>query len=319
MQFGFDEMEDQLVSVVILTWERKEDVLAAVRSVYAQDYKNVEVIVVDNASTDGTVTALRSAFPAIKIIVQERNVGAAAGRNPGIAAATGGIIFLLDSDASLGKDTLKNVVSRFQSAPKAGVITCKILNATTCEIDPATWIFTEKDKADQDLEFSSFSLCECGTAFRKEVLDETGPFWDLLFFGREGEELGLRVLKAGYQILYSPQSIVHHRASPLKRVTGGNWEYYNLRNCLYIYLIHYPWWMLAGFVPLKLGTSFLRGLRRGYLRQIFRALADVGRQFSILLKKRNPMTADTARHYLKLQREHGVLSWGLTSWLKYKT
>ena len=83
MQFGFDEMEDQLVSVVILTWERKEDVLAAVRSVYAQDYKNVEVIVVDNASTDGTVTALRSAFPAIKIIVQERNVGAAAGRNPG--------------------------------------------------------------------------------------------------------------------------------------------------------------------------------------------------------------------------------------------
>ena len=44
MQFGFDEMEDQLVSVVILTWERKEDVLSAVRSVYTQDYKNVEVI-----------------------------------------------------------------------------------------------------------------------------------------------------------------------------------------------------------------------------------------------------------------------------------
>ena len=311
-------MENILVSVVILTWERKEDVLAAVQSVYDQAYRNIEIIVVDNASTDGTVDALRAAYPAIKIIVQERNVGAAAGRNPGIAAASGDIIFLLDSDASLGSDTLKKIVTKFQNAPETGAITCKILNDTTREIDPATWIFSEKDKLDQDMEFFSFSLCECGTAIRKEVFDRAGLFLDMLFFGREGEELGLRVLKAGYQILYYPESVIYHRASPLKRLEGKNWEYYNLRNCLYIYFLHYTWWMLIIFIPLKLGTSFLRGLMRGYIRQVFQALVDFCGKLPILVENRSPMTNAIANRYLKLQREHGILTWNLISWLKNK-
>lgn len=311
-------MKDTLVSVVILTWQRKDDVMAAVQSVYDQAYQNTEIIVVDNASTDGTEEALRTAFPAIKLIVLDHNMGSSAGRNPGIVAAKGEIIFLLDSDATLRHDTLSNIVLKLQGTPEAGVLTCKILNAVTLELDPNTWIFAEKDKADQDIEFPSFSFCECGVAFRREVFDRAGLFWDLLFFGREGEELGLRVLDAGYQIFYYPRSVIYHRASPRKRVAGGNWEYYNLRNCLYIYLIHYPWWMLVSFVPLKIGTSFLRGVKRGYLRQVFRALLDVSRQLPTLYKKRRPMADATAHRYLKLQREHGILTWNLTSWFKYK-
>jgi len=309
---------EPLVSVVILTWERKDDVMLAVQSVYDQAYENTEIIVVDNASTDGTVDALRSTYPSVKIIVQDRNVGAAAGRNPGIAAARGEIIFLLDSDAFLDVDTLGHIVSKFGVTPEAGAITCRILNATTRKIDPTTWIFSEEDKKDQKKEFFSFSLCECGTAFRREVFEKTGPFWELMFFGREGEELALRVLKAGFQILYYPDAIVFHRASPTKRVMGGKWEYYNLRNSLYIYFVHYPWWVLIGMIPLKLGTSFLRGLRRGYLRKVFRALCDVIRQFPVLFVLRSPMTNAVTNQYLKLQREHGILRWNLMSWLKHK-
>lgn len=307
-----------LVSVVILTWERKDDVMAAVQSVYDQAYQNTEIIVVDNASTDGTVEALNTAFPAVKLIVLDRNMGASAGRNPGIIAAKGEIIFLLDSDATLRQDTLSNIVHKFQNTPEASVLTCKILNAATQELDPNTWIFTEKDIADQDIEFPSFSLCECGVAFRREVFDRAGLFWDLLFFGREGEELGLRVVDAGYQIFYYPRAVIYHRASPRKRVAGGDWEYYNLRNSLYIYFVHYPWWMLVSFVPLKIGTSLLRSVRRGYLRQVFQALLDVSRQLPTLYKKRRPMADATAHRYLKLQREHGILRWNLTSWFKYK-
>jgi GT2 family glycosyltransferase len=218
----------------------------------------------------------------------------------------------------LRHDTLSNIVLKFQRAPEAGVLTCKILNAATLELDPNTWIFTEKDKVDQDIEFPSFSLCECGVAFRREVFDRAGLFWDLLFFGREGEELGLRVLDAGYQIFYYPRSIIYHRASPRKRVAGGDWEYYNLRNCLYIYLVHYTWWMLVIIMPLKIGTSFLRGVKRGHLRQVFQALFDVSRQLLTLYKMRHPMANATAHRYMKLQREHGILKWNLTSWFKYK-
>jgi GT2 family glycosyltransferase len=311
-------MYDILVSVVILTWERKDDVLAAVKSVYDQEYQNTEIIVVDNASTDGTVEALLLAFPAIRLVLLAQNMGAAAGRNPGILASNGEIIFLLDSDAMLGKDTLSNIVIKFQNSPEISVLACKILNVATRELDPNTWIYSEKDKADQDTEFNSFSLCECGVAFRKKVFDRAGLFWELLFFGREGEELGLRVIKAGYKILYYPKAVIYHRASQQKRVIGGDWEYYNLRNCLYIYLVHYPWWLLVIFVPLKIGSSVLKGLKRRYLRRVFRALIDVSRRLPLLFKERRPMTYSFACHYIKLQHEHGILAWNILSWLKFK-
>jgi GT2 family glycosyltransferase len=311
-------MEDILVSVVILTWERKDDVLTAVQSVYDQDYHNIEIIVVDNASTDGTVEALRTAFPAIRLIVLDRNMGAAAGRNPGIHAAKGEIIFLLDSDAALGHNTLSKIVLKFRDSLEVGVLACKFLNISTQDLDPTTWIFAEKDKADQDMEFISFSLCEGGVAFRREVFDRVGLFWDLLFFGREGEDLALRVWDAGYQILYFPKAVVYHQASPRKRVASGIQEYYNLRNCLYIYVVRYPWWMLVSFASLKIGTSLIRGIKKGYLRQVFQALLDVCRHLPILLKERQPISDATARRYLKLQREHGSLGWNLTSWFKYK-
>ena len=107
-------MGSPLVSVVIITWNRKDDVLESVQSIYKQNYQNVEVVVVDNGSTDGTADALAQVFPAVKIVTLNRNTGVSEGRNLGVAAATGEVIFFLDSDASLGHDTLSNIVRKFQ-------------------------------------------------------------------------------------------------------------------------------------------------------------------------------------------------------------
>ena len=119
-----------------------------------QAYRNCEVIVVDNGSTDGTADALRQAYPAVTVVALDRNTGATAGRNAGIAVAKGEIIFILDSDASLGRETLGRIVEKFAAEPALGVVACKILNASTGRLDPNTWIYTERDKADQDLDFS---------------------------------------------------------------------------------------------------------------------------------------------------------------------
>ncbi len=311
-------MDDILVSVIIVTWERKDDVLAAVQSVYDQAYQNTEVIVVDNASTDNTGEALRKAFPAVRLITLDRNMGAAAGRNPGILAAKGEIIFLMDSDATLGHDSLSKIVNRFNNAPDIGALTCKILSPITKELDHNSWIFTEKNKVDQDVEFLSFSINEGGVAIRKEVFDQVGLFSEFLFFGREGEELSLRILDAGYQIYYFPQAFVYHRGSQRKRVPGSQDEYYNLRNCLYIYYIRYPWWMLAGFVPLKIGTSIIRGIKKGYLRKVLEALHDFYRELPELKEKRHPVSNATAYTYFKLLRKHGSLAWDLQSWIKHQ-
>jgi GT2 family glycosyltransferase len=313
-------MEDPLVSILIVTWNRKEDILETIQLIYDQVYQNFEIIVVDNGSTDGTVEALRDTYPEVKLIVFDRNKGICSGRNAGITSARGDIFFCLDSDASPDRDTLTNVVDRFKIEPEIGVINSKILNAYTNKIDlKSGWVYTEKDKADQDKEFLSYSFSEGGCAIKREVIEKVGLFWDFLFFGCEGLDYSLRVWDAGYKVLYYPKSIVYHRASPDKRVLGGEREALFLRNTLYIYLIHYPWWMLIAFVPLKTAASLLRGTKRGYLKESFHALFTVLQQLPYLWRQRKPISNTTAFRYLQLQRQHGPLRWDLASWFKYKT
>jgi len=294
-------------------------VLDTIQSVYDQGYTNFEVVVVDNGSTDGTVEALRQAYPVVKLIALERNTGIA-GRNAGIVAAQGDIVFCLDSDATPGHDTISNLVRRFQADPEIGVINSKIVNAYTKNIDHiGGWVYTEKDKADQDMEFLSFSFSEGGCAIRKEVFDKVGLFWELLFFGCEGLDFSLRVWDAGYKVLYYPEAVVYHRASPVSRVTGSERDCLFLRNTLYIYLVCYPLWMLIIFAPLKIAATLVRGARRGYLPQTLRALIEVVRKLPTLYKQRRPIRNETARAYLGLLRQHGPLRWGLVSWAKSKT
>jgi GT2 family glycosyltransferase len=313
-------LANPLVSIVIVTWNRKADVLETIRSVHEQSYRNIEVVVVDNASTDGTVEALKQMHPEVKVIPLEQNLGASAGRNPGISAAQGEIIFLLDSDASLGSDTIRNAVQKFQSRPDVGVIACKVVNASTKEIDRrGGWIFSEKDKVDQDREFLSFSFSECGCAIRKEVFSDAGLFWEALFIDGEGEELGLRIWDAGYAILYSPESVIYHRVSPNGRVAGCNRHYYKLRNMLYIYIVRYPWWMLPIYLPTKILVALVRASRRRCVKVILQAILDVVKKMPYLLKERRPVTTKTGREYFRLQREHGPWRWDLISWFKYKT
>ena len=312
-------MDTPLVSVLIVTWNRKKDVLETVESVYEQAYRKFEIIVVDNGSDDGTIAALRLSQPDVKVVALDRNIGISAGRNAGIRIARGEIIFCLDSDASLHHDALTNLVHRFQADLDIGVINSKIVNAYTKELDGGPgWAYSEEQKANQDVEFLSWSFSEGGAAIRKRVFDQVGLFWELLFFGCEGQELSLRVWDAGYKVLYYPESIVYHRASSQQRVAGKDRDSLFFKNNLYIYIARYPFWLLILIGPLKIGAVMLRGLRRGYLLEVLKTLSEVVRAIPLLLKHRRPIRNQTAFLYLKLQRQQGPLSWGLSSWLKHK-
>ena len=313
-------MNSLLVSVLIITWNRKEDILETIRSIYEQAYRNFEIVVVDNGSIDGTVEAIRQAFPEVRLVALERNMGTTSGRNAGIIVAQGDIVFCLDSDATPERDTITNLVHRFQADPLVGVINSKIVNAYTREIDhTAGWAYTERNKADQDREFLSFSFSEGGCAIRKKVFDRVGLFWELLFFGGEGLDYSVRVWDAGYKVIYYPEAVVYHRASPQMRAVGGQRDCLSLKETLYVYLVRYPWWLLIIFAPLKIGATLVRATRQSYLRQMLGALLEVVRQLHNLWKQRRPISNRTARYYLRLQREHGPLAWDLISWFKYKT
>ena len=293
-------MKIPLISVLIITWNRKNDILKTVQSIYEQAYRNFEIIVVDNGSTDGTVDALRQAYPDVRLVALGRNMGAAVGRNAGIVAARGEIVFCLDSDASPGHDTMTNLVGRFQADPKLGVINSKVVNAYTQEIDrTAGWAYTERNKADQDREFPSFSFSAGGCAIRAEVFDRVGLFWELLFFGGEELDYSVRVWDAGYKIVYYPEAVIYHRVSPQRRVAGAERDCLSLMETLYVYMVRYPWWMLFLFVPLKIGVTSVRATRRHYLRQMLGTLLDVLQQLRNLWKQRRPISNRTAHYNLR--------------------
>jgi GT2 family glycosyltransferase len=266
------------------------------------------------------VDALRQAYPDVKIVPLERNMGVSVGRNAGIAIAQGEIIFCLDSDASPGTHTLNNLVRKFQAEPRVGVINSKIINVYTKTLDGGPgWVYSSKQKAQQYKEFLSFSFSEGGAAIRKEVFDRVGLFWDFLFFGCEGQEFSLRVWDAGYKILYYPEAIVYHRSSPNERLSEKDRDCNMMMNSLCIYFVRYPWWMFLLLAPLKFGAALFRGTRRGYLLQVLGTFLHFTQQLPYLLKHRSPVRNDTARYYLKLLREQGTLSWDLSTWLKHKT
>lgn len=86
-------MENPLVSIVILTWNRRSYVLKALESVAKQPYRPLEIILVDSVSTDGTVQAVQKNYPEVRIIRLHRNLGAVEGRNIALANCRGDIIF----------------------------------------------------------------------------------------------------------------------------------------------------------------------------------------------------------------------------------
>lgn len=313
-------MKTPLISVLIVTWNRKDDVLETLQSVYEQAYQEFEIILVDNGSEDGTVVAVSSFYPNVRIIALEKNIGISAGRNAGIKIAKGEIIFCLDSDANLSNNAFVNLINRFQSDPKLGIINSKIVNAYTKRLDTGPgWAYSEEQKANQNIEFLSWSFSEGGAAIRKEVLDTVGNFWELLFFGCEGQELSLRVWDAGYKVLYYPDSIVYHRASLHQRVSGKERDSLFFKNNLYIYIARYPFWLLILIAPLRIGAVLLRATRRGYLLDVLKVLLNIFKNFPLLLRHRKPIKNHTAFLYLKLQREQGPLSWNLLTWIKLKS
>ncbi len=112
-----------MVSVVIVSWNTRELTIAAVASALAQQTDaEVEVIVVDNGSVDGSVAALRERFAGLRVIAVGRNLGFSGGNNVGLARARGEYTLLLNSDAALRPGALQALLEAARQHPEAGAL-----------------------------------------------------------------------------------------------------------------------------------------------------------------------------------------------------
>lgn len=195
-------------------------------SLFAQDYKDFEVIVVDNGSKDDTVSFIKENYPRVSLIENKENLGAAKARNQGIKIAHGEWILTLDCDVVLEKYFLKKIMQFAQETEECvGMLQPKILRDNK-KIIYSCGISLSKLKRFYDIgkgelnngKFNRtryiFGACSAAAVYRKEMLeelkDENGYFDERFFFLAEDVDLSWRAQRRGWKALYYPQAVCYH-------------------------------------------------------------------------------------------------------------
>ena len=199
-------------SVVVLTMgDRPDDLARALASVDAQTAPGIETIVVGNGC-DPEV-------PGARVIASGENIGVAAGRNLGWAAAAGDVVFFLDDDARYeGTDVVTEAMRRFDDAPDLAVISFRIVDEDGTVISkhmPTLW----KGNPTRVTDVTTFLGGAC--AVRRSLLDTVGGFPDEFFYALEETDLAWRSLDAGLRIQYAGDLVVAHPSIPLSERAGA--------------------------------------------------------------------------------------------------
>jgi GT2 family glycosyltransferase len=196
-------------SFVIVNYNRKADILLTLsksKELIKGQELDFEIIVVDNASTDGSAAAIKQDFPDITLIENPVNTGAPAW-NLGFEKAKGKYFIILDDDSHI-EAGLNESLLYLDNNPDVGVLA---LNVVTGPYVSAMWDWKDKE------EITGF--IGCGAILRKETYDKIGGYADWMFLYVNEWEYGLRCLNAGYKIVFFENSKVIHRASPLNRTS----------------------------------------------------------------------------------------------------
>lgn len=213
-------------TIIILVFNSLKFIKPCLDSVYAQDCKDCEVIVIDNGSSDGTVGFIKKNYPAVKLIENKDNLGACKARNQGIKIAQGDWILSLDCDVILEKYFLTKMLSFTEKSEESiGMIQPKILNNDkktiySCGIH-LSWLkrFHDLGKGRFDngqfnVALDIFGACSAAAVYRRKMLEDikenTGYFDESFFFLAEDVDLSWRAQIKGWKAKFLPEAICYH-------------------------------------------------------------------------------------------------------------
>ena len=218
-------MKKPLVSIIILNWNGLEHLETCLPSVIGQTYENIEIIVVDNGSTDGSVEYVQQNYDTIKLVCNSTNVGFSKGNNIGIQIASGKYIAVLNNDTELDSNWVSSLVEVAEEHPDAGMFACKILsyydrNSIDCVGHLIYPDGLSRGRGRGEIDKGQYNKIEevafpsgCAALYRKEMLEQIGLFDERFFIYVEDSDLGMRGRLAGWKCLYVPNAIVYHKYS----------------------------------------------------------------------------------------------------------
>ena len=274
-------MAEPRLSVVIPNWNGKHFLSTCLEALRRQTYQELEVIIADNASADGSQAFIKTEYPEVRLLELDHNCGFTGACNTGIEAADGEIIALLNNDTEVDEHWAAEIIAAFDEHHEVGIVASKMLLFDQRErLHTAGDFFTtdgragnrgawEIDTGQYDRGEYVFSACGGSAAYRQSMLLEIGTLDDDFFFLLEDADLAWRAQLAGYKVWYAPSAIVYHHLS----ATGGGAtaSYYDGRNGI---------WLIVKNMPAS--------LLRKYARQILARQATLA--WEALLAWRGPET-----------------------------
>ena len=265
-------MPEPRLSVVIPNWNGKHFLAVCLNSLRRQTHREIEVIIADNASTDGSQAFIKVNYPEVRLIELAENRGFTGACNLGIDSAQGEVIALLNNDTEADQHWAEEIIAAFADHPEVGMVASKMLLFDQRDrFHTAGDFFTadgragnrgawEIDQGQYDRAEYVFSACGGSAAYRRSMIAEIGTLDDDFFFLLEDVDLAWRAQLAGYKVWYAPDAIVYHHLS----ATGGGVtaSYYDGRNGIWLIVKNMPTSLLRKYWrQLLVRQAALAGLR----------------------------------------------------------
>lgn len=262
-----------LCSVIVVNYNGKNLLERFLLSIIKMDYPNFEVILVDNASKDGSVGLVSSRFPQVRIIENSKNDGTAEGSNVGARQAKGDYVLWLSNDMELNPDFLTCLIELAQSSDDIGICTCKMKRITEKgeklnEIDsiggdvdiygfPSARGINQIDRGQMDQACEVFFSFGGALLIKKSVLNIVDGYDPAYFTLGDDIDLCWRVRLAGYKVMAQPSAILYHRVSAtLSKWKRAERRFISERNMFRTILKNYSLRSLATVLPQYLGLLF---------------------------------------------------------------
>jgi len=280
--------ENPLVSIIVLNYNAGELLLNCIESIKKSVYKNLEIIVVDNISTDKSQEICKEKYPDIKLIQNDENFGYCEGNNIGIREAKGDYIIILNPDTIVKSNWIEELISAYNKFGE-GLYQPKHLSLNEKTVYMSTGnmlnIFgfgyaREKGKKDQNqfnkIEEINYASGTC-LFTSSNVLKKVGLFDPFIFLYHDDLDLGWRASQLGIKSYYVPTSIIYHAESYSLKWNAEKF-YWLERNRKYCILTHYSKQTYSKIFPKLLVVDFfvwIFYLTKGFLWSKIRAEFDI--------------------------------------------
>ncbi len=239
------------VTVIVVNWNGKTCLIQCLDALRKQSFQDLETVVVDNGSSDGSADTVRQLFPEVTLISLTDNYGFAVANNIAIRRSDTEYVALLNNDAIAHPLWLENLITALSTFPEAGFAASKMLYHDAPHIiDRAGDGYTtagagclrgrgRQNNAHDQPEWV-FGACAGAALYRMSMLQDIGLFDEDFFLLYEDVDLSFRAQLRGYKCLYVPIAVVYHMASRSIGYDSPTSVYYGHRNLEWVYAQNMP-------------------------------------------------------------------------------